>query len=97
MISIDIQINDKITGDIKRIKRELLKVPRESLAEYKRLTPIDTGNARRRTYLESNKTIRANYPYAQRLDEGWSNQARQGMTRPWEQWFRNKIRKIMGR
>lgn len=39
------------------------------------------GNARRSTVLKSN-TIEANYPYAQRLEEGWSSQAPNGMTEP---------------
>lgn len=96
MIGVDVSIKDTITGDIARIKRELIKVPKESLIEFKALTPIRSGNARRRTTLSGN-TIEANYPYAQRLDEGWSNQAPRGIIRPWELWFRKKIKQIMGR
>jgi hypothetical protein len=44
-------------------------------------TPIRSGNARRRTKLKD-KTIEANYPYAQRLDEGYSKQAPKGMVDP---------------
>lgn len=39
------------------------------------------GNARRKTILRGNQ-IEANYPYAQRLEEGWSSQAPKGMTEP---------------
>ena len=39
------------------------------------------GNARRKTVLRSNE-IQANYPYAKRLEEGWSSQAPKGMTEP---------------
>lgn len=39
------------------------------------------GNARRKTVLRGNQ-IEANYPYAQRLEEGWSSQAPKGMTEP---------------
>ena len=45
-------------------------------------TPIDTGNARRRTKLK-NEEIHADYAYATRLDQGWSKQFQgQGMTKP---------------
>ncbi len=39
------------------------------------------GNAKRSTTLK-NDTIHANYPYATRLDNGWSTQAKQGMSQP---------------
>jgi hypothetical protein len=39
------------------------------------------GNARRKTVLKDNE-IQANYPYAQRLEEGYSSQAPNGMTEP---------------
>lgn len=48
---------------------------------FRSVTPIKTGNARRNTILAGNE-IEANYPYARRLDEGYSSQARDGMTRP---------------
>lgn len=39
------------------------------------------GNARRKTVVKNNE-IQANYPYAQRLEEGYSSQAPKGMTEP---------------
>jgi hypothetical protein len=47
------------------------------------ITPIRSGNARRSTYLRKT-TISAEYPYAERLDEGYSKQAPKGMTTPTE-------------
>lgn len=44
-------------------------------------TPIRTGYARRNT-LKSGNDIDANYPYAQKLEEGFSKQAPKGMTEP---------------
>lgn len=85
-----------MTGEIKKIKQELAKVPRQGLAEYQALTPIRTGNARRNTYL-ANDIIRADYPYAQRLDEGYSKQAPRGMTQPWELWLKKRLKQILGR
>jgi hypothetical protein len=39
------------------------------------------GNARRKTTLK-NDTIHANYAYATRLDNGWSKQSPNGMSKP---------------
>lgn len=96
MISVDVDVSDKITGEIAKIRRQLLRVPQESHKEFVALTPIRSGNARRNTSLQGNQ-IQANYPYAQRLDEGWSKQAPRGIVRPWELWFRRRIRQIMGK
>lgn len=96
MIKVDVDVKDLMSGEIDKIKKQLANVPKEGLREYQNLTPIRSGNARRSTYLQGD-TIRADYPYAARLDEGYSKQAPKGMTEPWSKWFENKIKKIMGR
>lgn len=96
MITVDVTIQDDLTNEIKRIKQQLAAVPKQAEAEFVALTPIRSGNARRHTNLVG-KQIQAHYPYAQRLDQGYSKQAPRGMTRPFEQWFKNRIRKIMGK
>ena len=53
------------------------------------------GNARRKTVLRSNE-IQANYPYAQRLEEGWSSQAPKGMTEPTIQEVRDYVYQKLG-
>lgn len=65
---------------------------RVAYTHFKKITPIDTGNARRKTDISGNE-IRAAYPYAQRLDTGWSNQAPQGMSKPTTQYLLDYIRK----
>jgi hypothetical protein len=40
------------------------------------------GNARRKTTMDSATSFTADYPYAERLDQGWSNQAPKGMVEP---------------
>jgi len=65
---------------------------REAYDYFKRETPVRSGNARSRTRLQGNE-IRAEYPYAQRLDEGYSNQAPQGMTKPTEKFIQEYIKK----
>lgn len=53
------------------------------------------GNARRKTVLKNN-TIDANYPYAKRLEEGYSSQAPKGMTEPTLEEIRNYVYKTLG-
>ncbi len=53
------------------------------------------GNARHKTKLRSNE-IDANYPYAKRLDEGYSSQAPNGMTEPTLQEIRDYVYKTLG-
>lgn len=58
-------------------------------------TPIRSGNARRKTR-KSGNTIDAEYPYAQRLEEGYSKQAPQGMTEPTLQEVRQYVYNKLG-
>ena len=59
-------------------------------------TPERTGNAKRNTNLK-NRSINANYPYAQRLDDGWSRQKPNGMTKPTAKWFADYIKSLGGK
>lgn len=71
---------------VKRLNKVLdtLNVNKVTDVAYKAFvknTPIRSGNARRNTKKQG-KAIDANYPYAQRLEEGYSKQAPYGMTEP---------------
>jgi hypothetical protein len=66
------QLNKQLTDD---------NLAKEGFRYFRSITPIRTGNARRNTFRNGNE-IEANYPYARRLDEGYSAQARDGMTQP---------------
>ena len=57
-------------------------------------TPIDKGNARKSTFKNNVDTIHANYAYATRLNNGWSNQARDGMSRPTIKHLQQYIRQV---
>lgn len=59
-------------------------------------TPERTGNARRNTNLHQN-IIEANYPYAARLDEGYSKQRPNGMTKPTFEFLKDYIKKNLGK
>jgi hypothetical protein len=58
-------------------------------------TPVRSGNARRHTTKTANE-IDASYPYAQRLDHGWSRQSPNGMVKPTVQAVRDYIRTTLG-
>ena len=62
--------------------------------EFVKNTPIRTGNARAHTNLNG-KVITAAYPYAERLDDGYSNQSPDGMTQPTEEFAKKLIPQIV--
>lgn len=86
---------NSLTPSLRKIQSDLDKLPAQAYNFFVKITPKDTGNARRKTKLSRNKTIEANYPYAKPLDEGWSKQAPQGMTQPTEQFIKAQLRKIL--
>jgi hypothetical protein len=65
---------------------------------FRSITPIaakNGGNARRNT-TKTSTTINANYPYAGRLDEGYSKQAPKGMVEPTWEYLKDYIKKKTG-
>lgn len=84
---------DQITPDLNRALKEVEKVPEGAYKIFRSHTPIRSGNARSKTRLEGTE-IQANYAYATRLDNGWSNQAPDGMTKPTEAWLKRTLDKI---
>ena len=93
-ISMNITAHDGITSSIKRIQAKLKLVPQDALKEFIKDTPIRTGNARRNTKLRGN-TIEAKYAYAKRLDEGYSDQSPDGMTKPTEAFIKKRVATIL--
>ena len=76
----------KVNDDIfERRMRKLDKLPkdvlREALPKMRSNTPKDKGYARSQTKLVGNK-LKADYPYADRLNKGHSKQAPKGFTDP---------------
>jgi hypothetical protein len=84
-----------MNGSLKRIENQLKKLPAEAFKVWVAETPIKSGNARRKTSLVNKKTIWANYPYAKRLNEGWSKQAPDGMVEPTTRFIIRKLRQIL--
>jgi hypothetical protein len=95
-ITMNVSVTNNISQSIARIKNEMAKLPEEAYKKFKATTPIRTGNARRNTRLDKGKSeIQATYPYATRLDEGYSQQAPQGMTKPTEDFIKKRVKQIL--
>lgn len=88
-------VKDGITPDIQQAQKDILEVAPEAFKIFRSHTPIRSGNARRRTTLDNKTTIRADYDYALRLDQGWSNQAPDGMTKPTFDFIRRRLDRIL--
>ena len=91
-MSVTLKVNT-MTSSLKRIQKKLAQVPKEAYQEFVDETPIRTGNARRKTRLQG-QTITAQYPYAKRLDEGYSSQSPDGMTKPTEDFIKKRVAEI---
>jgi hypothetical protein len=79
---------------LQQIKKEITAeaMAKEGFNHFRKITPFKTGNAKRNTFLNKD-TIAATYPYARRLDEGYSPQARDGMTKPTEEYIQEWVKK----
>jgi len=91
----------RISLRIQEVKKVLdpKKMADGAYKEFKINTPVRTGNARRNTSLialSKDYFIQADYPYAQRLDEGYSKQRPAGMSKPTIDWIRSYISKKLG-
>ena len=84
------EINKRINDLNKALKPQ--KLAQEAYKYFRDITPFKTGNARRNTHLTGD-TIQGDYPYATRLDNGYSRQAPNGMSRPTEQFVKDYIKK----
>lgn len=81
---------------LNRVQREVKLSWTDTGNYFHRITPRDTGNARRNTRLKE-KEILADYAYAGRLDEGWSKQAPTGMSDPSIDFFVDNLTERLGR
>lgn len=85
------KIQDTMTASLTRLRTQFQQLPQQAYDYWKSITPKKSGAARRRTSL-ARKTIMANYPYASRLDQGYSKQAPRGMSAPTSQYIRRLIK-----
>lgn len=117
-INLKVNLRPLILATQQQIKN-VNELPTVGFKYFKSITPIgkpstwknpknatqgyQPGNARRNTTL-ANRTIRANYAYAYRLDKmrgpgrsRWSKQAPRGMTEPTRQFILARYNRIFGR
>lgn len=91
-----VTFSNTLKPTLQKMQQKLNKLPDEAYKVFVSETPIRSGNARRNTKLKkSSKQIQANYPYAQRLDQGWSKQSPDGMVKPTEEFIINRFHQIM--
>jgi hypothetical protein len=95
MSSVDLKgLTDKFKR-CQEVKRNVM--PRAHIF-FKSITPVRSGNARNKTFLDQKNNIQAKYNYASRLDEGSSKQAPKGMSEPTikklKQWVNQYIKKV---
>lgn len=80
----------------RELESRMESLPQDALKEFVKNTPRRSGNARRSTRLDKT-TIVADYPYAQRLDEGYSQKSPDGMTQPTQDWIEQEVnRRLKG-
>jgi len=72
---------NKITPSLGRVEKQFDTLPKKAFQFWRKTTPKRSGNARRKTSLKGD-IITAKYPYAKRLDNGWSRKAPDGMSEP---------------
>lgn len=96
-MTIKFKINDSKFGrKVKKLSGVPDALTDEAYKYFKKTTPVRSGNARRNTKQRGSAII-ADYPYAQRLDEGYSRQAPRGMTRPTLRFIEKKMTQLIRR
>lgn len=88
------KISETMSSSLNKIQQQLEQLPRKAYEHWVGITPIRTGNARRKTRLRES-TIEAQYNYATPLDEGHSRQAPKGMSEPTDKFIRKELARIM--
>lgn len=83
----------KIQARLKNIESKINQIKDFATEEFRSITPIDTGNARSKTR-RTQEGVSANYNYAVRLNEGYSKQAPDGMTKPTVEAIQAYVRRI---
>lgn len=97
-IGLSIKIDARgLKSKLKRWTSQVEQLPERALAKFIKNTPIDTGNARRNTVLQSKNTIKGDYPYSGKLEGGWSKQAPDGMVNPTTEWLEKEFYRIFKR
>jgi hypothetical protein len=92
-LTLDLKDFEDLINDLEKVSD---KVMEEAYPYFKSVTPISSGTARSNTSTRKLK-IKADYAYADRLDNGWSRQAPNGMVDPTISFIEDEVRKQIGR
>lgn len=84
---------NNIEARLRELERNLDRIKDHAVEEFRKVTPIRTGNARSKTG-RIQQGVEAAYPYAVRLNQGYSRQAPSGMTDPTIEKIREYVRRI---
>lgn len=89
---------NEIRFRIQEIKKVLdpVRMANGAYTVFYKNTPVRSGNARRNTELRQDE-IQARYPYARRLDEGYSKQSPKGMVEPTIKWLQGYLKRHLGK
>jgi len=87
------RVTNRIAPRLSRVGKQFDKIKKEAHKKFVDVTPRDTGNAKSRTRL-SGSQIQANYDYSVKLENGYSRQAKRGMSRPTIAHIKELIKKI---
>lgn len=93
MLSIHVNVS-AVKRQFDALTKEIQQIPKDAHRVFVAKTPKRTGNARSKTKLSRN-TIRADYPYAQRLEEGYSKQAPDGMIKHTVKYIESRLSKFV--
>jgi hypothetical protein len=93
MLSIHVNTS-AIKKQFEAVSKEIKAIPRDAHKVFRDKTPKRSGNARNKTKLSRN-TIRADYPYAQRLEDGYSKQAPDGMIKHTVKYIEDRLAKFV--
>lgn len=102
-MSISFTVRTTIPKSLANIAKKLKALPQEAYDEFKKNTPVKTGNARNKTRLAQN-TVKADYKYAGVLDKGrhmtnrgmrGSKQAPEGMSKPTVKYLKKRVKDIV--
>ncbi len=94
MLRISVKFSNNTGKKLNKIEQQLRQLPAQAADVFKENTPIKSGNARSKTGLRGQDSIVADYPYAQKLDDGYSKQAPQGMTKPTKRYIKQRLKQI---
>lgn len=92
------RLTNNIGPSLNKKSKLLAPLPRRGYEEFKKITPIRTGNAKSNTNFKNIPTggrVSGDYPYANRLNQGYSKQAPKGMTGPTIEYLRKEVKKVL--